>query len=126
MNNILRLIALFFVFTLNAQELDLNSAIQLAKTNNRSLQNANSDIKIAQQKRLETIASGLPQISLSANYNNAFDQPVSLVPLLGNFTNTRILPLLSAVAAETIVEFAPLIVIEKSCFALPVSFLNHL
>ena len=80
MNNILRLIALFFVFTLNAQELDLNSAIQLAKTNNRSLQNANSDIKIAQQKRLETIASGLPQISLSANYNNAFDQPVSLVP----------------------------------------------
>jgi len=80
MNNILRLIALFFVFTLNAQELDLNSAIQLAKTNNRSLQNANSDIKIAQQKRLETIASGLPQISLSANYNNAIDQPVSLVP----------------------------------------------
>ena len=80
MNNTLPLIALFFVFTLNAQELDLNSAIQLAKTNNRSLQNANSDIKIAQQKRLETIASGLPQISLSANYNNAFDQPVSLVP----------------------------------------------
>ena len=80
MNNTLPLIALFFVFTLNAQELDLNSAIQLAKTKNRSLQNANSDIKIAQQKRLETIASGLPQISLSANYNNAFDQPVSLVP----------------------------------------------
>jgi hypothetical protein len=51
MNNTLPLIALFFVFTLNAQELDLNSAIQLAKTNNRSLQNANSDIKIAQQKR---------------------------------------------------------------------------
>ena len=80
MNNTLPLIALFFVFTLNAQELDLNSAIQLAKTNNRSLQNVNSDIKIAQQKRLETIATGLPQISLSANYNNAFDQPVSLVP----------------------------------------------
>ena len=80
MNKILLLIALFFVFTTNAQELDLNSAIQLAKKNNRSMQNANSDIKIAKQKRLETIATGLPQISLSAAYNNAFEQPVSLVP----------------------------------------------
>ena len=80
MNKILLLIALFFVFNANAQELDLNSAIQLAKKNNRSMQNANSDIKIAKQKRLETIATGLPQISLSAAYNNAFEQPVSLVP----------------------------------------------
>jgi outer membrane protein TolC len=80
MNKILLLIALFFVSTANAQELDLNSAIQLAKKNNRSMQNANSDIKIAKQKRLETIATGLPQISLSAAYNNAFEQPVSLVP----------------------------------------------
>lgn len=80
MNKKLLLIALFFVSTANAQELDLNSAIQLAKKNNRGLQNANSDIKIAKQKRLETIATGLPQISLSAAYNNAFEQPVSLIP----------------------------------------------
>jgi outer membrane protein TolC len=80
MNKIVTLTALLFVFTINAQELDLNSAIKLAKTNNRSMQNANSDIKIAKQKRLETIAAGLPQISLSATYNNAFEQPVSLVP----------------------------------------------
>lgn len=80
MNKKLLLIALFFVSTANAQELDLNSAIQLAKKNNRGLQNANSDIKIAKQKRLETIATGLPQISLSAAYNNTFEQPVSLIP----------------------------------------------
>ena len=80
MNKTLPLITLLFMFVTSAQELDLNGAIQLAKANNRSLQNANSDIKIAQQKRLETISSGLPQISLSANYNNAFEQPVSLVP----------------------------------------------
>lgn len=80
MNKKLLLIALFFVSNANAQELDLNSAIQLAKKNNRGLQNANSDIKIAKQKRLETIATGLPQISLSAAYNNAFEQPVSLIP----------------------------------------------
>ncbi len=80
MNKIVTLTALLFVFTVNAQELDLKSAVQLARTNNRTLQNANSDIKIARQKRLETIAAGLPQISFSANYNNAFEQPVSLVP----------------------------------------------
>ena len=80
MNKIVTLTALLFVFTVNAQELDLNSAIKLAKANNRTLKNANTDIKIARQKRLETIATGLPQIALSANYNNAFEQPVSLVP----------------------------------------------
>ena len=80
MNKIVTLTILLFVFTVNAQELDLKSAVQLARTNNRTLQNANSDIKIARQKRLETIATGLPQISFSANYNNAFEQPVSLVP----------------------------------------------
>ena len=45
MNKIVTLTALLFVFTVNAQELDLNSAIQLAKTNNRTLQNVNLDIK---------------------------------------------------------------------------------
>jgi len=51
----------------SSQELDLYAAIELAKTNNRSLQNATSDILIARQKRLETIADGLPQISASAD-----------------------------------------------------------
>lgn len=55
----------------SAQELDLYAAIELAKTNNRSLQNASSDILIARQKRLETIADGLPQISASAGYLNS-------------------------------------------------------
>ena len=64
----------------SSQELDLYAAIELAKTNNRSLQNATSDILIARQKRLETIADGLPQISASAGYLNSPNQPVSVVP----------------------------------------------
>ena len=65
---------------LAAQELDLESAIQLAKTNNRTLQNSSKDIQIAKQKRWETIAIGLPQVSLSAGYVNAFKQATTVVP----------------------------------------------
>ncbi len=65
---------------MSAQQLDLSDAIKLAKTNNRTLQNANKDIQMARQKRWETIAIGLPQVSLSAGYVNAIKQPVSLIP----------------------------------------------
>ncbi|MGB0274365.1 MAG: TolC family protein [Flavobacteriaceae bacterium] len=67
-------------YFVSAQQLDLNDAIQLAKTNNRTLQNASKDILMARQKRWETIAIGLPQVSLSAGYVNAIKQPVSLIP----------------------------------------------
>lgn len=63
-----------------AQNLDLDEAILLAKTNNRTMQNAEADMTIARQKQWETIAIGLPQVSLSAGYSNALKQPVSLIP----------------------------------------------
>ena len=65
---------------LPAQQLDLDGAIQLAKTNNRTLQNSSKDIQIAKQKRWETIAIGLPQVSLSAGYMNALKQATTVVP----------------------------------------------
>ena len=65
---------------INAQGLSMDDAVELAKANNRMLQNAGKEIKIAQQKRLETIADGLPQVSASASYLNSPDQPVSVVP----------------------------------------------
>ena len=40
---------------INAQGLSMDDAVELAKANNRMLQNAGKEIKIAQQKRLETI-----------------------------------------------------------------------
>ena len=65
---------------LPAQQLDLDGAIQLAKTNNRTLQNSSKDIQIAKQQRWETIAIGLPQVSLSAGYTNALKQATTVVP----------------------------------------------
>ena len=65
---------------LAAQGIDLEQAIAIAKENNRSMVNAAVDIQIARQKRWETIAIGLPQISLSAGYANALQQPTSLIP----------------------------------------------
>ena len=65
---------------LAAQGIDLEQAIAIAKENNRSIVNAAVDIQIARQKRWETIAIGLPQISLSAGYANALQQPTSLIP----------------------------------------------
>lgn len=71
---------LLTTLSISAQELGIDAAIELAKKNNRSIQNANTEIEIARQKRLETIASGLPQISASAGYLNYPNQPVSVVP----------------------------------------------
>ena len=65
---------------LPAQQLDLDGAILLAKINNRTLQNSSKDIQIAKQKRWETIAIGLPQVSLSAGYMNALKQATTVVP----------------------------------------------
>ena len=71
---------LFSSFFASAQELSMHEAMELARKNNRTLQNASADIQIARQKRLETIADGLPQISASAGYLNYPNQPVSVVP----------------------------------------------
>ena len=71
---------LAFPLFLAAQGIDLEQAIAIAKENNRSMVNAAVDIQIARQKRWETIAIGLPQISLSAGYANALQQPTSLIP----------------------------------------------
>lgn len=62
------------------QPISLDQALQTALTNNRNTQNASRDIEMAQKQRWETIATGLPQISASAGYNKAIEQPTSLIP----------------------------------------------
>lgn len=62
------------------QPLGLERALQEALRNNRSVQNADRDIEMAHKQRWETIATGLPQISASAGYNKAIEQPTSLIP----------------------------------------------
>ena len=58
----------------------LEDAINYALKNNRSAKNATNDLKIANAKKWETIATGLPQISAFFDYSNNLKQPISLVP----------------------------------------------
>ena len=58
----------------------LEDAINYALKNNRSAKNATNDLKIANAKKWETIATGLPQISAFFDYSNNIKQPISLVP----------------------------------------------
>jgi outer membrane protein TolC len=62
------------------QTLRLQEAIDFALENNRTAKNAQRDIEAAKQQKWETIASGLPQISASVEYNHWLKQQVSLIP----------------------------------------------
>ena len=78
------IIFLLFAASLNAQEnkysFTLQEAIDFAIQNNRAVQNAERDVKIAVQTKRETTATGLPQINVSVGYNNWLEQQVSLIP----------------------------------------------
>ena len=60
--------------------LSLQEAIDYALENNKTAKNAQRDIEAAKQQKWETIASGLPQISASLDYNNWLKQQISLIP----------------------------------------------
>ncbi len=73
------LILLSFTLTANAQNLkqnfnfSLEQAIAHALQNNYSAINATRDIEASKQKKLETTASGLPQINAEIDYLNNFE-----------------------------------------------------
>lgn len=58
----------------------LDEAINFAIENNYSAINASRDIEAAKQKKWETTAAGLPQISAGVDYTNNFELQKSLVP----------------------------------------------
>ena len=62
------------------ETLSLQEAIDFALENNRTAKNAQRDIEAAKKQKWETIATGLPQISTSINYNYWLKQQVSLIP----------------------------------------------
>jgi outer membrane protein TolC len=80
-------------------KLSVSEAQTYALQNNRSIQSAKIDIKLADKKVWETIAIGLPQLGLSANYQHQFLIPqLSFGPYLdvnslpaGNLTKDDIL-----------------------------------
>lgn len=63
-----------------ATRFSLQEAIDFALANNRMAKNAQLDIDAAEKQQWETIATGLPQVDFSANYQNFLKQQVSLVP----------------------------------------------
>jgi outer membrane protein TolC len=72
---------ILFSFELQSQDsFTLNQAIDFGLINNSTSKNAANDVKIANAKKWETIATGLPQINSFIEYNNNIKQPISLVP----------------------------------------------
>ena len=69
---------LFGSFAALAQEpvkLSLQDAIKMALVNNTNILNSDLDLKIAQKKVWETMASGLPQINAKGTYQHTFVVP---------------------------------------------------
>jgi outer membrane protein TolC len=60
--------------------LNLQDAINYALENNRNAKNAQRNVDAAEQQKWETIASGLPQIGVSLDYNYWLKQQISLIP----------------------------------------------
>jgi len=79
-------ILLFIVFTSygfsqgEITSLSLDDAVEYGIENNRRLQNAERDVQIAYKQRWETIAIGLPNVTLDLNYLNYLELPTSLIP----------------------------------------------
>ncbi len=62
------------------QSFSLDEAISYALVHNPTAVNASLDKQIAEKKRWETIAGGLPQISVKGDYTRYIQQPISLIP----------------------------------------------
>jgi outer membrane protein TolC len=62
------------------QSFTLQEAINYALENNRTAKNANRDIEAAKKQKWETIATGLPQINGSVDYQNYLKQQVQVIP----------------------------------------------
>lgn len=62
------------------ERLSLQEAIDYALENNRIAKNAARDIEVAKKQKWETIATGLPQLDASINYQNFLKQQVSVIP----------------------------------------------
>lgn len=64
----------------NTQSFSLQEAIDYALENNRTAKNAALDIKAAEKQKWETIATGLPQLSGSVDYQDFIKQQVQVNP----------------------------------------------
>lgn len=80
-----RILFLFFVIQINAQDVKeqsftLDEAIKYGLENNRNLILAGRDIQVAKEKKWETTAMGLPQVNAGLDYLNNIQIQRSLIP----------------------------------------------
>lgn len=68
------------LYAQQAVEMTLDKAVEYALANSNEIKIAYLNIEDAEQRILETRATGLPQISAGANLNNFFKVPVSVLP----------------------------------------------
>ena len=74
----------FSLSALQAQDfpkaVTLEEAIEFGLENNRNIINANLEVQKAYKEKWKTIATGLPQLSARADYQNFIELPTSLIP----------------------------------------------
>jgi outer membrane protein len=81
--------SVFFPVLINAQEkqdtlkLSVNEAQNYALEYNRSVKSAQIDVDVAKKVVLETTSIGLPQFSITANYQHIFKVPEISFPMTG-------------------------------------------
>ncbi|TBN02414.1 TolC family protein [Hyunsoonleella flava] len=89
---------LLFSVTLFSQEenlsFSLQEAIDFALENNRTAKNAQRDIEAAKKQKWETIATGLPQINGSIDYQNFLKQQVTVIPSDFSDPNSELVPVI--------------------------------
>ena len=85
MKKVLLTMLVLYSAAIGAQEnqrtrFSVDEAIVYALDFNRNLKNASRDLKDAEAQKWMTIASGLPQIAGSVQYQNQLKQPVAQIP----------------------------------------------
>ena len=77
------LISSFILFSQDKspiETLSLDEALTIGIKNNRNIITANLEVQKAYKEKWNTIATGLPQIKASVDYQNFIEQPISLIP----------------------------------------------
>lgn len=80
----------------------LQEAINYALENNRQVKNAGRDIEAAEEQKWETIATGLPQIDASVNYQNFLEPQLQGIPSEFSDPSSPLIPLFFGAEQTTV------------------------
>jgi outer membrane protein TolC len=93
----------------NIKKMNLNEALEFAKTNNATLKNSKLDELLAKKRVKEIVAAGLPQVNGKAEFMHYFTIPTTALPdfispvVYGNLVGYGVIPATSPAPAAGIV-----------------------